>query len=328
MTESIASSSMVTSEDASPMVFIALKNATPSLSNFSMDVPPRVNTSAMDVPIVVPPISSRTSISSSTPSNDPDFIPDAFLLATDNAAIKLAMSSPILTKLSPIPSPTPPINSPIIVPILPASCSRTGSPVSRNFCRLGNSSINAPTAVAITPIAPISMVNAVIAVTPSIAKGATSDTFTRTSAIIVMNVASSIALVIALSTMFITARTPTNANRGIAIVVKAIIPAAAAGQAKPMIVNIASITVQAPASTINAFTLDVVFSIPLISARIPTNANKGTAIKVNASTPFNESPILEHILLRIIRTTDIVSISADIAAAELIADRGSTFCNK
>ena len=240
-----------------------------------------------------------TSINCFTPSKDSPFIPDAFSLASDNASIKSAISSPILTRLSPSPSPMPPMNLPIMVPILPASCSSTGRPVSKNFCRLGNSSINAPTAVAMTPIAPINRVNADIAVTPSIAKGATRDTFTSKSAIIVMNVESKLALAIALFIVLITARMPTKANRGIAMAVNAIIPAAAEVQAKPITVNTPSITVHAPANTVNAKALSIALSIPLASAKMPTNANSGIAIAVNASIPFQDSLTNEDILLTI-----------------------------
>ena len=156
ITESIVFSFILTSEDASPIAFIASKNATPSVLNLSIEVPPKVKMvkiSAIDVPTVVSAISPITPISFLTPSKDSPFIPDALSLATFSWSINSEISSPILTKLSLNPSPIPPMKFPTIVPMLPANCSSTGSPVSKNFCILGNFSISAPMPVAKSPIA-------------------------------------------------------------------------------------------------------------------------------------------------------------------------------
>ena len=134
--ESIDSSLMFTSDDASPIFFIALKNATPSLANLSRDVWPVVNTVNRSVILVkteAPPISARVSKRSLTPLNALPSIPDAFSLAFAISAMKPEISSPILTKLEPIPSAKAVVKFAIIVPMLPANCSRTGKPVFKNF---------------------------------------------------------------------------------------------------------------------------------------------------------------------------------------------------
>ena len=115
--------------------FIPSKNVFASDTNFSIEDSPLsklLNKSVIPVRIEVPPISAITSINCLTPSKDSPFIPDADRLAIRICNINAFISAPILTKLSPKPSPIPPMNLPIIVPMLPASCSRTGSPVSRN----------------------------------------------------------------------------------------------------------------------------------------------------------------------------------------------------
>ena len=279
-----------------------------SFSNFSMEVPPRVKISVMDVPTLVPPISSKTSIRSCTPSKDPFFIPDALVLASAIFPMNSDILSPILTKLLLKPSPIPPIKLPIIFPMLPANCSNTGSPVSRNFWILGNSVIKAPIATAIAPIAPINRVRPAIAVTPIRANGPTNDIFTSKSVIIVMNISSSIVLAVAFSTQFISAKIPTKANNGTAIAVRANTPINAAGPAKPTNVNIPTITEHAPANTTNARALSIAFSIPLARARTPTKANNGMAIRVRANTPFKALPTL--IPPAILRANDIAMINA------------------
>ena len=310
---------MSISEEASPIAFIALKKATPSVSNFSIEVPPRVKMSPMVVPTVVRAILPITSISFFTPSKDSPLIPDALSLASANLAMNSAIFSPILTRLSLRPSPKPPTNFPIIVPILPANCSSTGRPESKKSCKLGNLSINAPTATANVPITPIKAARPDIAATPIRANGATNDIFTNTSAIIDINAPSNRAFDIALSTQFISANMPMNASIGIAIAVKAINPAAAAGHAAPIIVSTPSIIVSEPVSTTNANALFIALSILLMRARTPTNATNGTAITVKAMAPFSALPML--ILPRILSATDIANNNADKPIAADIALR-------
>ena len=306
---------MSISEEASPIAFIALKKTTPSFSNFSMDVPPSVKMSPMLVPTVVSAMSPITPINCFTPSKDSPFIPDALSLASASLPMNSEIFSPILTKLSLKPSPMPPMKFPIIVPILPANCSSTGRPESKNFCKLGNLSINAPTATANVPITPIKAARPDIAATPIIANGATNDIFTNTSASIDINAPSNRAFDIALSTQFISANMPTNASSGIVIAIKAINPAAAAGHAAPIIVSTPSIIVSEPVSTTNANALFIALSMLLMRARTPTNATNRTAITVKAMAPFSALPML--ILPRFLSATDIANNNADkpIAAA-------------
>ena len=183
----------------------------------------------------------------------------------------------------------------------------------------GNFSIRAPTATAIVPIAPINKVNPAIAATPISANGATRDIVTKIPAIRDMNDPSNIALLIAFLTLLIIAKTPTKANIGIAIAVKANTPNNAWAANVPISVNGSNISEHAPAKTDNAKALSIALSIPLATASTATNAINGSTIAVNAKIPLTAEPIF--ILPAILRATDMASINADKPSAASIPSR-------
>ena len=175
------------------------------------------------------------------------------------------------------------------------------------------------------PIAPINIVNPAIAATPINANGAIGANITKIPAIRDINDPSNIALLIAFLTLLIIAKTPTNANIGNAIAVKAKTPSKAALAKAPIIVSGISANVSTPTNIAKALTLVVAFSTPLIRARTPTKANIGRAIAVNNKTPFKALLALFPIKLTIAKTPVMTSIRPPRIIADLIADAESIF---
>ena len=79
-----------------------------------------------DIPSIAP-------TRSPTPSKDPGLICEAASATSTIPSANFFIFSTIPGRLFVTPSAIPPMKFPIIVPILPANCSRTGSPVSKNF---------------------------------------------------------------------------------------------------------------------------------------------------------------------------------------------------
>ena len=153
MIDSIDASSIVTPDDASPIAFIAPKNATPSSWNFSIEDPPIVKISLRVVPTVKRPISPITPSNVPTPLKASPLIPEALSHASLSLSMHTERLSAIVAKPSVTATPIPATKFPIIVPILPAKRSRIGRPVSRNFSISGNEVISAPIPTASNPIA-------------------------------------------------------------------------------------------------------------------------------------------------------------------------------
>ena len=111
--------------------------------------------------------------------------------------IKLDKHIPISGKLLMSATEKPATRLPIILPTPYASLDKIGKPLSINSSSEGNFSINAPTAIAKAPIPNIKPVNAVSAATPSRAKGAIMDIFTRILAMAFVKAISKVAFTVA-----------------------------------------------------------------------------------------------------------------------------------
>ena len=133
------SSLTTTSLDASAIAPIALKNATPSVWNLSIELPPRVKISEMVVPTVSAAISPRISMSFRTPSNPAGSINLPTLLMTASLVTIRPKVSTMSERLSMSPSPIPPRKPAINLPIPSPIFSRIAIPVSSQSCSLGNS---------------------------------------------------------------------------------------------------------------------------------------------------------------------------------------------
>ena len=293
MIDSIDASSIVTPDDASPIAFIAPKNATPSCRNLSIEVPLPRKTLKISLRVVP---TDRRAISPMTPSNVPTplkaspLIPEALSHASLSLSMHTERLSAIVIKPSVTATPIPVTKFPIIVPMLPAKRSRIGRPVSRNFSISGNFSIKAPIPIAKIPTAPINETKPVIAPTPTAARGAIALILISTLAIMPIKSLNNLAFVEAFFTLFISANIPTKTSIGIAIAVRDTTPKRADPIKLPIRVNGSNIKEQVAINADNANAFAMALSIPSARANTPINANIGIAIKVNASIPFKAEP--------------------------------------
>ena len=251
--------------------------------------------------------------------------PTDFVRASNGAPSKAVANATIASPNSLNPSRTevtnPVIKLPSIVPREVAIFSRTGSPLSRNFSKLGNFSISAPTATANAPIAPIKVVRAVNAVTPINANGPTIAILISILVRLFIRVIISMDFVIAFSILSILDKIPINTINGMAMLVKARTPASAANANDPIKVNGINRSVNSAISNPSI----MAFSFALFKLSIADNALATTqsenAITVKAITPANAPPIFPANLLSMATETDMASsnIDKEIAAEMLLS---------
>ena len=312
MIDSIDASSIVTPDDASPIAFIAPKNATPSSWNFSIEDPPIVKISLRVVPTVKRPISPITPSNVPTPLKASPLIPEALSHASLSLSMHTERLSAIVIKPSVTATPIPETKFPIIVPMLPAKRSRIGRPVSRNFSIAGNDA-NAPT----TPAS-----NAIPAnrpskePTPIIAAGPPKPIIVRTPR-------SNVIAVIAVTRDKIFSFTPSMPSRAFKIYTNAPrvsirarrdpTPMIALAPNFPIRVSAASSITKAAIAPVRAIIFSVDPSTPSSRYNIPTNAARGTIRANKDKAPLRESPTFSPFSALIIRENAI--IIADIAAA-------------
>ena len=317
MIDSIDASSIVTPDDASPIAFIAPKNATPSCRNLSIEVPLPRKTLKISLRVVP---TDRRAISPMTPSNVPTplkaspLIPEALSHASLSLSMHTERLSAIVAKPSVTATPIPATKFPIIVPMLPAKRSRIGRPVSRNFSISGNEAISAPIPTASNPIAANRPTKEP---TPIIAAGPPKPIIVRTPR-------SNVIAAIAVTRDRIFSFTPsmpsrafkiyTNAPRGTIRARRNPTPMIALAPKFPMRVSGTSIIIKAAIAPVRAIIFSVDSSTPSRRHNIPTNAAIGTIGANKDKAPLRESPTFMPFIALIIRKNAI--IMADNAATD------------